>query len=325
MIDIEKVQRDVAALVKIGIRAGQENDPRTQQSREGKIGPSDIGWCRQKAALMTKGVQASDSRDMWSAAVGTALHAYVGNALRGQYPTWLIEDGTGNTRVTATLPRTGAVLTGSFDWLVVTDECFIVLDLKTGNGLEQYLRNGSPLHHRYQRHIYGMGVLEQGIVDDSRPLLVGNVYVDRSAATPDPVVLVEEFNESLTDEIDSWVEDVIYAVRYNEDASRDIAAARCEAMCEFYTACRGALPSADSEPIIDTELVQAIDMYVEGRDMEKHGKRMKVEAAALLYGINGSDGRFQVRWTTTQGSDVPGYYRAPSTRIDVRKVRGAKK
>lgn len=77
----------------------------------------------------------------------------------------------------------------------------------------------------------------------------------------------------------------------------------------------------DSEPITDPILIGAIDQYVEGRDMEKQGKRLKSEAAAVLDGINGSDGRFQVRWVTTPGSDVPGYYRNESTRIDVRKVR----
>ena len=58
----------------------------------------------------------------------------------------------------------------------------------------------------------------------------------------------------LTDEIDSWVGDVIYAVKNNEDASRDIPAAVCERICSHFTACRGALETNDgAELIIDTE------------------------------------------------------------------------
>jgi hypothetical protein len=99
----------------------------------------------------------------------------------------------------------------------------------------------------------------------------------------------------------------------------------CEKVCEFFTACRGALPARDGEPITDPSLVDAIHAYDEGRKLERRGAQMKRDAAAVLTGINGSDGQFQVRWVTIAGSEVPGYYRAESTRIDVRKVRGAAK
>ena len=316
----EDLQQRMQALITIGIRNGQENSARTQQSRAGKLGPSDFGFCRQKAVLMTKGVAASDAKPMWAAAVGTALHTYIADILGEQFPDWIIE-GRGH-KVTATLPRTGAEVSGTPDYIVPNEN--LLLDLKTADGLLTVQRQGPSLSHRMQRHLYAMGAIAAGLLDDTKPVFVGNVYVDRSGKDPDPYVTIEEFDPGFTDEIDSWVEDTIYAVRHDEDASRDVAAAVCEKICEFFTVCRGALPAHDSEPITDPTLVGAIDQYVEGRDMEKTGKRLKAEAAAVLDGINGSDGRFQVRWVTTPGSEVPGYFRRESTRIDVRKVRKAK-
>lgn len=323
-IEIEKVnalQHRMQALISMGIRNGQESDPRTQQSRAGKIGPSDFGFCRQKVVLMTKGVSASDAKPMWAAAVGTALHSYVGAILAVQFPGWIIE-GRGQ-KVKTTLPRTGAEVEGTPDYIIPNEN--LLLDLKSADGLDYVTRYGPSLNHLMQRHLYALGAIDAGLLDPSKPIYVGNVYVDRSGKNPDPYVVIAEFDPGFTDEVDSWIEDTIYAVRYNEDASRDVAAPVCEKICEFYTVCRGALPMRESEPITDTETVNAIEMYVEGREMSKAGERMKKEAAALLAGINGSDGRFQVRWTTVPGSDVPGYYRNESTRIDVRKVRAAKK
>lgn len=55
--------------------------------------------------------------------------------------------------------------------------------------------------------------------------------------------------------------------------------------------------------------------------MEKAGKDMKREAQAVLDGINGSDGRFQVRWVTVSETQVEGFTRPASKRLDVRAVR----
>jgi hypothetical protein len=135
-------------------------------------------------------------------------------------------------------------------------------------------------------------------------------------------VFVEEMDPMLTDEIDSWVGDVIYAVKNNEDASRDIPAAVCERICSHFTACRGALETNDGgELIIDTELVSAVDMYTEARGMEKTAKQMKEEASARLLGVNGSTGQWQVRWVEVQPSKVESFEKNGYSRLDIRKAR----
>lgn len=314
---------DLSQLVSLAIMSWDENRERTQQARAGKIGPSNIGFCRQQAVLITNGVQPSDSAYSWSAVVGTALHVVVGEALQQTFPDWLVDTpAKPNPRVTATLPRTAAEVSGTPDVIIPKRG---VYDLKSKDGLEQVKHYGTTQNHKMQRHLYGMGCIAAGIFKADEPFMVGCIYIDRSGKDPVPYVEEEPFDPAFTEEIDSWIEDVIYAVLHGEEGSRDIAAARCETFCEFFTACRGSLPMQESEPITDAEAIQAIDMYVEGREMEKVGKRLKSEASALLHGINGSDGRFQVRWTHINETEVPGFTRRASDRIDVRKLKAPKK
>ena len=308
-------EMSLQTLISTAIRNAQEMSPRTQQSNEGRLGPSDIGFCRQKAALMTKGTLPTDSRDLWAAGVGTAIHEWAGAILKKAFPAWLIEDH----RVTAVLPRSGAEISGTPD--IIVPSMNLILDIKTVDGFESVRRYGPSLNHQMQRHLYAMGALREGLLDPSAQVYVGNVYLDRSGRTATPYVTIEPMSETLTEEADSWIEDVIYAVKNNEDANRDIAPAVCERICNFYMACRGGLPVDESEPITDPEVINGIDMYVEGRDLEKRGKAMKREASSLLEGINGSDGRFQVRWVTISESKVEGFIRPASRRLDVRKVR----
>lgn len=308
-------EETLSVLISSALSAYQEFDERTQQARGGKIGPSDIGFCRQKATYVLSGVQPTDSRSMWSAAVGTAVHDYTKQALKRQFPAWKCDD----TKVTAFFPNLNAKISGTPDMIVPAYN--LILDAKTVDGFEKIRRYGVPLSHRMQRHIYAIGAVQDGHLDGTSQVYVGNVYFDRSGKESKPLVLIEEFDDAFTGEVEDWISDVLYAATNSEDASRDIAPAVCERICEFFSVCRGSLPAHDSEPITHPDLIQAIDMYVEGRDMEKQGKALKTKASIDLKGINGSDGRFQVRWVETAPVDVPGYQRAASMRLDVRPVK----
>lgn len=295
-----------------------DNSPRSLQADEGRLGPSDIGFCRQKAALMVKGVEPTDSNPKWAAAVGTAIHNYVEAAIKEMFPDWLV-GSIDKVRVTATLPS-GAEISGHPDVVIPSENT--VLDIKTVDGFQWVKREGTSQNHKYQRHLYAMGLLQAGILDKSKPVYVGNIYFDRSGKEPTPLVLVSEMDVMLTDEIDSWVSDVIYAVTHGEDASRDIPAAVCERICSHFTACRGALEIYEGgEPITDPELVAAVDMYTEARGMEKTAKQMKDEASARLAGVNGSTGSWQVRWVEVQPTRVEAVERAGYSRLDIRKAR----
>jgi len=72
----------IQALISDALDTYMGNSSRSKQSADGILGPSDIGFCRNKAALMTKGVAATDNPPKWAAAVGTAIHNYVEAAIK---------------------------------------------------------------------------------------------------------------------------------------------------------------------------------------------------------------------------------------------------
>jgi hypothetical protein len=308
---------DIAGQIMDSLLAWEAGTPRTKQARDGILGPSDIGFCRQKAVLMTRGVEPTDNPPKWSAAVGTAIHNYVERAIKDRYPTWLV-GSIDNVEVTATLPS-GVEIKGHPDIVIPSDNA--VIDIKTVDGLAYVRNQGASLQHKYQRHLYALGLIQSGILDSSKPVLVGNLYMDRSGKEPQPLLLVEEMDPMLTGEIDLWVEDVIYAIKNNEDANRDVASPVCERICEFFTVCRGSLPDDDSDMIQDTELINAVDAYVRARDMEKEASQLKKEAQAILSGVSGSTGTHQVRWTEIQPTVVDSFQKAGYMRMDVRKLR----
>ena len=310
--------KDYGALISAAIRAYSDSSDRSIQSDRGVLGPSDIGFCRQKAVLMTRGVAPTDSTPIMPAAIGTAIHNYVEAAVKEMFPDWLV-GSIDKIRVTATLPS-GAEISGHPDIVIPADNT--LLDLKTKDGLEWAKREGASQSNKFQRHLYVLGCIEAGLLDDSKPIYVGNAFLDRSGKEELVITDTAEWDPTLTNEIDAWVTDVIYAVKNKEDASRDIPSAVCERICSHFTACRGGLEVHEGgEQITDDTLVSAIRMYVEGRDMAKTAEQMKKEASSVLYGVNGSDGTWQVRWVEVQPTRVEAFDKQGYTRLDIRKVR----
>lgn len=308
---------DIRDKIVESLSAWQAQSPRTMQSRNGILGPSDIGFCRQKAVLMTRGTQPTDDPPKWSAAVGTAVHNYVEKAIKTSHPDWLV-GSIDNVEITATLPS-GVEIKGHPDIVVPSENA--VIDIKTVDGLAYIRNNGASLQHKYQRHLYALGLIQSGTLDSDKPVIVGNLYMDRSGKEPQPLMIAEEMDPALTGEIDLWVEDVIYAMKHNEDANRDVASPVCEKICEFFTVCRGSLPDDGSELIEDTELLQAVNTYVTAREMEKEAAALKKEAQNKLSGVSGSTGTHQIRWTEIQPTVVDSFQKAGYMRMDVRKLR----
>ena len=289
-------------------------DPRSKQSRDGILGPSDLGFCRQKAVLTTREVQQTDKTNEAAARIGTAIHRYVAQAFAQANQGWIAD----SEKVTATFPS-GVAISGTPDLICPSENA--IIDVKTVDGFEWVKRNGTSLNHKYQRHAYALGAMQAGLLDGSRTVYVGNMYIDRSGKEPEPFFIIEEFDPSLTGEVDSWIGDVIYAVKNGEDASRDIPAAVCEKICPFFTACRGGLPVDEGSLIDSPELVAAVDMYVDARDLEKRAKQMKDEASTVLAGTNGSTGTWQVRWVEIPPTVVERFEKRGYTRLDIRKAR----
>jgi hypothetical protein len=314
MLDPNTIEADVFESLAFFMK----EQPRSKQAAEGRLGPSDIGFCRNKAALMTRGVPGTDRVSKWAAFVGTAIHKEVELALKQSHPDWLM-GSIDDIEVTATLPS-GVQVTGHPD--IVIPEWNMVLDIKTVDGFSWVKREGTSLQHQYQRHLYAMGLIEAAILDDSKPVYVGNIYLDRSGKDSQPYATVEEMDPTLTVRIDDWIGDVIYAVRENEDAPRDIPAAVCERICSHFSACRGGLETHESgERIEDPELVKAVQLYVEARETAKEADALKKAAQNKLTGVNGTTGDYQVRWVEVGPSVVNAFEKQGFMRMDIRKVR----
>lgn len=309
---------EIAALFDNALDMAGAARPRTIQQAQGLIGMSTLGWCRQKALLMVKGVQPSDTKSTRAADLGTALHAVVGEAIETAYPSWIVEGG--GQKVVLHLPS-GAEVPGTPDYIDQARNA--VYDLKTVDGLSYVKRYGPDQQKRFQRAGYAIAAVQAGLLDRSKPVYAANVYLDRSGREKGVYVdEIEEIDiESYLDQIDNWITDVIYARLHEEDASRDIDAPVCAQICEFFTVCRGALPDSDPDLIADEEGLNAVQMYVEARDAKKAAERQMDEAKAMLADRSGLAGGYQVRWTTINGADIPGYYREGTKRLDVTKAR----
>ena len=257
---------DYAEILTSDIRQYGISSPRSAQSRAGILGPSDLGFCRQKASLVTKGVERTDEISITPDIIAP-------------------------------------------DWNAI-------IDVKTVDGFEWVRRSGTSLNHKYQRHTYALAAIQQGYIShtDDNPALVGNLYIDRSGKEATPLLLIEEFDPTLTD--------VIYAVKNGEDAMRDVGAPVCERICEFFSVCRGGLEVREGGIYIeDDNLLAAVDMYNEARDMEKRAKQMKDEAGYMLSGVNGTTGEWNVRWVEVQPARVEAFDKKGYMRIDIRKAR----
>lgn len=319
---------DARSIEQALVDAANKHEQGKDRNRQTHVGPSDLGFCRNKAALKVRQVPVTDVPDKplemlsWPASVGTAIHAWLEDVYPLAYPDVVL--GSKHGKVTATFPS-GAEVTGTFD--AVVPSLNLLLDDKTKNGLSWQKRTGSSQNERYQRHTYALACVQAGLLDGDKTVYVANVYWDRSGDEKRPLVLIEEFDHNLTSEVDEWVQDVIYAVQHDEDAAKDIPAERCAQLCEWFTHCRGGvLPDSDDPVLIeDDELRQAMRMYDEARAAEKQAKADKAAASARLAGVNGSDGEFQVRWTEVAPST--GYSVGPRDgymKINITRVKRGK-
>jgi hypothetical protein len=294
------------------------------RSLQKTVGPSEIGFCRRKAVFKATGTPRSDTPEpgvipTWPADIGTAIHTLVDHALDGDERYVL---GSGYGPVTAALPS-GAEVTGTFD--IAIPGLNLLLDVKTVDGYTWVKNQPVSQNHEYQRHLYALGAAQAGLLVDDETLKVGNVYLDRSGKEKRPLIKIDDYNPSLIAEIDEWVQDVIYGIQHGPDtAAQDIAAERCPSLCEWFTTCRGGVLPDTHNPVLitDPDAISAVDMYVRAREMESEAKRMSNTAKAMLVGINGLAGEYQVRWTEVAASQ--GYTtgpRDPYMKIAVTKVK----
>jgi hypothetical protein len=146
-----------------------------------------------------------------------------------------------------------------------------------------------------------------------------NVWIDRSGQAKEFHVHLDTYSPEIVEEATRWLDDVAYALMHDETAQKEPPRTWCEKVCGHFADCRGL--DTDVEGLItDPSLLTAVDIYNEGTELEKLGKRMKDEAKATLAGVRGSTGEFSVRWTKVGPSEVS-FTRGAHERLNIQRVK----
>jgi hypothetical protein len=332
---LERYGERAGAKVAEAIHAAATGSDRSQQSRELRIGVSNLGSCRQYVKYMTEQVQPEQEEqgNFTAAFVGTVLGDAIEKQIQKMHPDWLTQ-----TTLTFTLPQ-GGEIPGHADIIIPfsagtkmedydpeNPDHFIqgVWDLKSKAELDTIKRIGPNLQQKYQIHAYTAAAIDAGHLNPDFPIVLGDVFFDRSARDNNPYGVFYLYDPSVIEEIDEWIGDVLYAVKNNEDAPRDKSRDFCERFCEYNSICRGT--DTDVEGLLeDPSIVGAVQTYLDGMAMESQGKRLKDNAKEALRGISGSTGTHTVREVVINPTEIAAYTRAGYTKIDIRKVPQAKK
>lgn len=315
---VERVMNEeeqaLADEVYAAIQHASNYSERSQQGADFRIGISDLGWCSEKVRRMVAGIP-EPVTDKLPAFIGTALGDHMEQACMTAWP-HAIRQAT----VQVTLCGDGGeyLVTGHPDLILPEG---LVIDYKSARGLTKVRRTGPDQQQQFQRHSYALGAYGMGLFHDTVELAdvrVANVWMDRAADDRGLHVHLEPFSMDVIQQAAMWIDDVAYAYQQDQPARKEPPLEMCRKVCGHFADCRGG--EGDPEGLLtDDGVLVAVDMYNEGIALEKQGRKLKEEAKAELSGIQGSTGKFSVRWVHVNGSHVE-FDRASYEKLDVRKV-----
>jgi hypothetical protein len=346
VVDLNKYGQHAASAFYRAIQNAANGTERSKQQQDMYIGISTLGHCRNYAALMMKQIPFSDVRDKTAAFFGTVAGDAIEAQLKLDHPTWQIQQKLAFP-VEAELMRGGEVL-GTTDVLIpwegsATEEEWEanftaiengedvepvymqgIWDGKSKAELETIKKYGASRQQIFQIHAYAKAAIKAGLLNPDYPIVLGDVFFDRSGKNVTPHGIFHLYTEDVVDQINDWINDVIYAVVNGEDAERDMKRDWCFSWCEYATICRGA--DTDVEGLIeDPENIASIERYHELSKIETDAKKAKKELQKTLENIPvGSTGALNFRRTFVNGGHVE-YDRPDYVKIDIRPVPGAKK
>lgn len=304
-------EADLAARIYRAIQNYTVNDERGQQTQQFKVGVSDLGYCSERTRRMLDRQTYDHEPDMLKAFLGTAIGDHAERAIEVSWDSPVIRQSEVTLRMRGMGGRHYDV-TGHPDIVIPAEN--LVLDGKTSFGLAMAERLGADQQKRFQRHAYGMGALLAGMLDTDKPedVVVGNFWLDRSGKEQRVHVEAEPLSMDVLAAAEEWLDAVVYAFLNGEEAQKEPAREVCATTCGFYRTCR----EYDTDVrglLTDPEVVEAINMYDQGQDMERVGKSLKEQAKPFLTDISGSTGEFTLRWIHVNAA-------RPYDKIEVRRV-----
>jgi len=305
-------EQALAEQVYAAIQQASNFSERSQQGADFRIGISDLGWCSEKVRRMVAGIP-EPVTDKLAAFIGTALGDHVERACQAVWPNAIRQ-----ASVSCVLHGDGGayIVSGHPDLILPTG---LVIDVKTARGLGLPRRSGPSRQQQFQRHCYALGAYTKGLFLPGVTLeevKVANVWHDRAADDHELYVHMEPYSGEVVEEAAMWLDDVAYAYKHGQEARKEPAREVCAKTCGHFADCR--MLDTDVEGLLtDSEVVTAVDMYRDGIELEKQGRKLKDEAKSALTGVSGSTGKFTVRWVHVNGTHVE-FDRDPYERLDIR-------
>jgi hypothetical protein len=314
---MNEAEQTLARAIYQAVQWHSTKSERSMQSAEFKAGISDLGFCSERLRRMLMQMQPEDAVDMLPAAWGTALGAYVEEAvlLHGT-AAWIAQ------------PKVTVVLTGDGGTYRVTghpdlvDAAGLVVDIKTSRGLSGPERVGPSQQQQFQRHCYAAGAHAEGLFGDLplEDVQVANVWFDRAGDDRRAYCHMEPFSHDMVQAATWWLDDVVYAFKNHQEARKEPPREVCFKVCGFARDCRGADIGDEQGLITDPGLLGAIHTYADGLALERAGRRLKDQAKVELDGVSGSTGEYAVSWTHVNGAHVA-YDRDPYDRLNLRQIK----
>lgn len=307
-------ERALAEAIYGAINSASSLSERSQQSADFRIGPSDLGFCSERVRRMLAGIPEPET-DKLPAFIGTCL----GDGVEQAVLKYLWPDAIIQSQVSVTLHGDSGIYTISGHPDIIHEDT--VIDVKTVNGLETKRRTGPDQQQQFQRHCYALGAFNAGHlnVESLDDVKVANFWLDRSATDRVGHVQMEPFSMDVVQQAAMWIDEVVYAYAHNTEAQKEPPYNMCAKACGHFEDCRMGEGSVEGL-ITDSEVLAAVDMLNESKAMESEARRLKNQAQIALKGVEGSTGKFTVKWTEVGGGPVS-YQREPYLRLDIRRVR----
>lgn len=314
---MDEREQDLADRIYAAIQSYTNTSERSLQAADYKAGVSDLGYCSERLRRMLNRETPGET-DMLKAFIGTALGDHLEQAVAERFDDALIQSEI----VCPLVGDRGNVYEVGGHPDIILQRDGILLDGKSAYGLQLARRVGPDQQKQFQRHCYAKGAWLAGFFGD-RPLdevLVGNVWIDRAGKEQGLHVDLEPYDEMVVEMAARWLDDVVYAFLAGEEARKEPAREVCFATCGFAPECRG-METDVTGLLTDDTVLAAVEMYREGLEAEKAGRLLKEEAKPALDGIEGSTGKFTVRWIHVNEVEVPATTRRAHKRLDIRKVK----
>lgn len=266
-----------------------------------KLGPSELGGCREFVRNVMVGAPLQGNEEWPTAAVvGTLVGDHV-EAVAEEFLGALTQ-----VPVTTTLPN-GLVVSGHADIVLV--ERNVLADVKTKVGLSDVRKDGPSLENCVQVSIYTLGLVQMGVLSEGATASL--IYVDRGGTEQVlyEVTLDWDRIQYFIGVVVDRLADVLDAQEHVDKgevewarALRDKTPPYCyspRVMCPFRDLCWEGSEWVPDEVIQDEDTIEAVEQFVLARDSLNAATAIKAQLRERLRGVSGrTPSGYSVNWAT---------------------------